>query len=260
MMRRSKRLVTAMVAGNALREVVGVNLLCFSVAQGRCRMLRHKDALAAKQEGVVLGGVIKVVKQLRGARIAVNRRVMHCAAQHRRVVLGDIQFCFLSDGREPLQNGQTACRPCSRFKRWRGLDPNYHIQVKRVVALESEDARFAPELRLAIAFEELSATLSSKIFAFACNFESHLEVTHELLARCLVVSLETFHLLAVEVGVARGYKRGHHGKRWNFDAATGTVVSQGPRNHEIWQCPMTALVIMPTAMLNASRVTVSSID
>eukprot|EP00965_Chrysotila_dentata_P094568 3126714-Pleurochrysis_carterae.AAC.2 len=66
-----------MVAGNALREVVGLDLLCSSVAQGV--EVRHKDIFAAKHEGCVLGGV-KVVEQLFGARTAVNRQVMHKAA------------------------------------------------------------------------------------------------------------------------------------------------------------------------------------
>eukprot|EP00965_Chrysotila_dentata_P022336 739169-Pleurochrysis_carterae.AAC.1 len=66
-----------MVACNTLREVVGVDLFCSSVAQGV--EMRHKDVLAAKHEGFVLGGV-RVVEQLLGAQKAVNRRVLHKAA------------------------------------------------------------------------------------------------------------------------------------------------------------------------------------
>eukprot|EP00965_Chrysotila_dentata_P083970 2771961-Pleurochrysis_carterae.AAC.2 len=69
--------VEAMVAGSTLREVVEVDLLCSSVAQGV--EVRHKEVLAAKHEGLVFDGV-KVVEQLLGALIAVNRRVMHKAA------------------------------------------------------------------------------------------------------------------------------------------------------------------------------------
>eukprot|EP00965_Chrysotila_dentata_P097701 3230473-Pleurochrysis_carterae.AAC.4 len=54
--------------------VVGVDPICSSIAHGV--EVRHKYALAAKYEGRVLGG-LKVAEQLLGARVAINRRVMH---------------------------------------------------------------------------------------------------------------------------------------------------------------------------------------
>eukprot|EP00965_Chrysotila_dentata_P137127 4535641-Pleurochrysis_carterae.AAC.6 len=82
------------------------------------------------------------------------------------------------------------------------VDPNDY-KKKRAVALESEDAGFAPELRKAVVFEELGVGLLSEMSALASTFKRHFQLAHELLTCPLVVLFEAFHLLTVKVGVAQ---------------------------------------------------------
>eukprot|EP00965_Chrysotila_dentata_P038544 1280333-Pleurochrysis_carterae.AAC.1 len=73
---------------------------------------------------------------------------------------------------------------------------------KRVVALEGEDARFAPELRESIGLKEVCVGLLPEMSALASTFKCHLQLEYKVLTRRLVVLFETFHLLTVEVGDA----------------------------------------------------------